>query len=695
METMQELERAFLKAHTSGDRQTAATYAREIKRRRSAGSWFEQGKAGLVEGVAAIPGLIGDTQKLIGDTVKSGAEYLGAEPDTADTAAAVARRWFFFPMDQAPTTQDIVGAAQNVVGELPAYEEGTTGQKYLRSVGRIAPSAAIGPGRLATKVASGVGAGLGSEAAGQMAEGTKYETAARIGGAIAGGVGGGGVGQALTQPRAPYSGIPAGAQQRVAQGLAEEFQGNIDAALARGDALGPDAMVMNLGARPAGQAITIARQPTQGMATIKGAINDQRSRATSRVEADWNAAVGPAVSRFGNRLQKAEAQAGTKDVYEIARGRPVDPSPVQTAIMQARQAAGNDRVTRSAVDEIAEMMRDPLTGRLVRAQNGKLVRDPSTASLVREAGGLVNARQAIDTKIREIGTRLTNNPADDVYELGSRTTTGRQLMALRRAINETLHQDDALRQADVTFAGAERVSQAYERGRTKVIGSGDNVIEPEALRAWLDNPRVTLAEKEAFLRGISQRGLQNLRDIRPNRNEGAAFGNSVATPNNLSRLREAAGPQAAERVQNMAKREDLFARDASRATANSVTSDVMMGAQEFPSPGVNANYANASQVTLPGAVSALAMWAANKATGGMISRQRTAIAEGAAKLLTAKGEERGKVVRELMGYAAKLDKQDPGRALIMRALLLSRNASGWAVEDARGNRYDAQGRRVQ
>lgn len=695
MATMQELESAFLKAHKAGDKQAASVLAKEIKQRRSASGWYEQGKAGLIEGVAAIPGLVGDTQKLIGDTVRSGAEYLGASPETADTAATIARRWFFFPSDQAPTTQDIVGAAEGITGKLPAYEEGTTGQQYLRTVGRIAPSAAIGPGRALTKAAGGIGAGLGSEAAGQAFEGSPYETAARIGGAVLGGVAGGGAAQAVTQPRAPYASIPTGSQERVARGLADEFQGNMQAALARGDQLGPDAMVMNLGSRPSGQAITIARQPTQGMTIIKDAIKDQRSRATSRVEADWNAAVGPAVSRYGDKLQKAATQAGTKDVYEIARGRPVDPSPVQTAILKARQAAGNDRVTRSAIDEIAEMMSDPLTGNMVRGPNGRLVRDPTTARLVSEAGGLVNARQAIDTKIREIGARLTNNPADDVYELGRRTTTGRQLMDLRSSINQTLHQDDTLRQADATFAGAERVSGAYERGRTKVIGSGDNVMEPEALRAFLDNPRITLAEKEALLRGISQRGLQNLRDIRPNRNEGAAFGNAVATPNNLARIQEAAGPQAARTVENMAKREDLFARDASRATANSVTSDVMMGSQEFPSPGVNANYANASQVTLPGAVSALAMWAANKATGGMVSRRRTAIAEGAAKLLTAKGEERGRVVRELMGYAAKLDKQDPARALIMRALFLSRNATPWAVEDAQGNRYDAQGRLVQ
>jgi hypothetical protein len=74
------------------------------------------------------------------------------------------------------------------------------------------------------------------------------------------------------------------------------------------------------------------------------------------------------------------------------------------------------------------------------------------------------------------------------------------------------------------------------------------------------------------------------------------------------------------------------------------------------------------------------VWAANQATGGAVARQRTRIAEGAAKLLTARGEDRGRVVRELMGYAAKMDRQDPGYALIMRAVMLSRVAPPAAEE---------------
>jgi hypothetical protein len=674
MATMEQLESAFLKAHQAGDRQSAALFAAEIKKRRSATGWLDQGKAALVEGVAAIPGAIGDTQEMAANAARSVAGFFGASPETADTIASVGRRFalpgMLMPM---PTSSDLVDAVEPVTGALPAYEDGTTGQQYLRTVGRIAPSALVSPGKTVTKIASGVGAGLASEAAGQLAKDTPYETAARIGGAVAGGVAGGGTAQAMTQPKAPFRNTPRGSQERVARGLSQEFNGDMNAALARGDQLGPDAMVMNLGARPADQGVTIARQPTQGKTIITNALKDQRSRATSRVEADWNQAVGPAVSRYGERLQKAATQAGTDDIYTIARGRPVDPAPVYNALLKAREAAGNDRVTRAAIDEIAEMLLDPRTGNLAPSRGG-MQSVPGSMQIVSDAGALVNARQAIDTRIRELGVRLTNNPADDVYQLGSRTPTGRQLMTLRRALNETLHQDEALRQADGVFAGAERVSEAYERGRTKMLGTGDNFIEPEALRAWLDNPRVSLSEKEALLRGMSQRGLQSLRDIKPNRNEGAAFGNAIATPNNLSRIREAAGPRAADTVESMAKREDLFARDNARATANSITSTAQMGAQEFPNPGMNANYANASQVTLPGAISALAVWAANKATGGMISRERARIAEGAAKLLTARGEQRGRVVRELMGYAAKLDKQDPGRVLIMRALLLARNA---------------------
>lgn len=684
MATLEELETKFLKAHRAGDKKNAGIIAAEIKRRRGASGWMGQGAAGLIEGVASIPGALGDVQAATGGAARSVAEFFGASPETAGNVDWVARR-LAFPgfVNQMPTTEQLVKTAEPVTGPLPAYEDGTTGQQYLRTVGRIAPSAVVGPGRAAVKAASGVGAGLLSELAGQMTEGSVFETPARIAGAVAGGITGGGAVQALQQPRAPFAGIPAGSQERVARGLADEFNGNVDAAVARRTELGPDALVMNLGARPAGQGITIARQPTPGMPIIKNALKEQRANAPARVEADWNAAMGPGVSRYGNRLQKAAAQAGTDDVYEIARGRPVDPSPVQSAIMQARQEAGNDRTTLAAINDIAEMIPDPRTGNLVPGARGRMVQDKDSRLAVADAGGLVNIRQTIDQRIREIGARLTNNPADDVYQLGSRTTTGRQLMKIRRSINETLHQDKELAAADATFSSAERVSEAFDKGRTRLLGSGDRFIEPDALRAWLDSPRVSVAEKEALLRGMSQRGRQDLRDIRPNRNEGAAFGNAIATPNNLARIQEAAGPRAAGIVRNMAKREDTFAKDQNRALAQSVTSDVMLGSQEFPSPVMGPqSYANASQVTLPGIITALTAWAANKATGGYIAQRRTRIAEGAAKLLASKADamlpmsnkKSGDVVRQLMGYAAQLEQGDPVRDLIMRALMLSRNA---------------------
>lgn len=684
MATIEELESKFLKAHRAGDKKNAGIIAAEIKRRRGASGWAGQAGAGLVEGIASIPGTLGDVQSATGNIARSAAEFFGASPAVADNIDWIARR-VAVPgfVNQMPTTEDIVSAAEPYLPPMPSYEDGTTGQKYLRSVARIAPSAVVGPGRAAVKTVSGVTSGLLSELAGQSTEGTVFETPARFAGAVAGGVAGGGVVQALQQPKAPFSGIPAGSQQRVAQGLADEFAGDVNAAITRRTELGPDALVMNLGARPAGQGITIARQPTPGMPIIKNALKEQRANAPARVEADWDAAIGPGVSRYGNRVQKAAAQAGTDDVYEIARGRPVDPSPVQSAIMQARQEAGNDRTTLTAINDIAEMIPDPRTGNLVPGSRGRLVQDKDSRLAVADAGGLVNIRQTIDQRIREIGARLTNNPADDVYQLGSRTTTGRQLMKIRRAINQTLHQDEELKAADAIFSSAERTSEAFEKGRTRILGTGDRFIEPEALRAWLDNPKVSVAEKEALLRGMSQRGRQDLRDIRPNRNEGAAFGNAIATPNNLARIQEAAGPRAAGIVRQMAKREDTFAKDQNRALAQSVTSDVMLGSQEFPSPVMGPqSYANASQVTLPGIITALGAWAANKATGGYIAQRRTRIAEGAAKLLASKadamlpmsGKAKGDVVRKLMGYAAQLERQDPVRDLIMRAVMLSRNA---------------------
>ena len=671
MATMTELEAQFLKAHDAGDRQTAGALAAEIKRRRGASAWGDQAKAGAIEGLAGVPGAIGDVQDATGRAAGWVSEFFGASPETAGTVRSVASRIAVPGIGaKMPTSENILQAAQPVTGELAPYDEATTGQKYMRAGLRTLPSAALGPGRATAKLAGGVASGLASEAAGQATEGSIVEPLARFTAGLAGGVAAGGAVDYANRPAAPLQGYGARSQKLVAQSLRDQFGGDVNAAVARSDELGPDAMVLNLGRRPATDAAALAAQPTGAVGTITRGLQQQREGAGARVEADWQAAVGPSVSRHQAEVNAARTREGASDIYDVARGRTIDAEPVWHTMFRARQEAGNDRASRAVIDGLAEMLMDPRTGNVVRGRGFQF----DTRSTVSDAQGLLNIRQAIDTRIRQIGATLTNNPADDVYQLGSRTPVGRHLTNIRRSINETLHQDPALREADRIFAGAEATQRAYDTGRTKVLGVGDNYMEPEALRAILADPRTTAQERAALLQGMAQRGSQMMRDTRPNRNEGAAFGSSIATPNNLDRIAVANGPEAAARVRNMAQREDVFAKDANRILNNSNTADKLAAQRNYPSPNVGeVPIGDTNPLSLTGVVSLLVK-GLNKATGNIVGARRARVAEDAARLLTVTGEERGRVVRSLMGYANSLQQNDPVRALIMRALVMAQAA---------------------
>lgn len=671
MASTADLKAEFMRAHEAGDKQTAANLIAEIRRREGASAWGDQAKAGVVEGLAAIPGAIGDTQDATGRAAGWVAEFFGASPETSDTVRSVASRVAVPGIGaRMPTSQDVAKMAEPVTGELAPYDEATTGQKYMRAGLRTLPSAALGPGRATAKLAGGLASGIASEAAGQATEGSMLEPGARFVAGLAGGVAAGGGVDYFNQPSAPLRGYGARSQKLVAQSLRDQFNGDVNAAVARSDQLGPDAMLLNLGRRPATDAAALASQPTGAVGTITAALQRQREGAGGRAEADWQAAVGPSVTRHQQELRAAQTRAGASDLYDIARGRPVDASPVWTTMFRARQEAGNDRSSREIIDSLAEMLMDPRTGNVVRGRGFQM----DTRSMIADAQGLVNVRQAIDTRIRQIGATLTNNPADDIYQLGSRTPVGRHLTSIRRTINETLHQDAVIRDADRTFAGAEATQRAYDTGRTKVLGVGDSYMEPEALRAILANPRTTAQERAALLQGMAQRGSQMMRDTKPNRNEGAAFGSSIATPNNLDRIAVANGPEAAARVRNMAQREDVFAKDANRILGGSQTADKLAAGKAYPSPNVGEiPIGGTNPFSLSGVVSMIAS-GLNKATGNIIGARRARVAEDAARLLTATGEERGRAVRSLMGYANSLQENDPMRALIMRALVMAQAA---------------------
>jgi predicted outer membrane protein len=138
---------------------------------------------GLRQGVEGIVGMAGDAQDLTSRAGGFIAEQLGASPETVEMATNFAR--LASPLPPAPTTEQIRAQTTNVIGEN--YLPQTTAGQYAKTIGEFAPAAAV-PGGVARRLASTVVPAVASEAAGQAAEGTGFETEARFAGALAGGL---------------------------------------------------------------------------------------------------------------------------------------------------------------------------------------------------------------------------------------------------------------------------------------------------------------------------------------------------------------------------------------------------------------------------------------------------------------------------------------------------------------------------
>ncbi len=85
-----------------------------------------------------------------------------------------------------PTTAQLDALLQAGIGNY--YEPQTVAGEYARTIGQNLPGAIV-PGGVATKAASVIAPALLSETAGQLTEGTPYETPARIAGGVVGGLG--------------------------------------------------------------------------------------------------------------------------------------------------------------------------------------------------------------------------------------------------------------------------------------------------------------------------------------------------------------------------------------------------------------------------------------------------------------------------------------------------------------------------
>ncbi len=160
---------------------------------------------GAAKGTLGIAGFPGEVANLLAKGSQAATDYI-AEKTGLDPGPRAAE-------SVLPTEASLQKHVEDIAG--PIYKPETTYGKYGETAGEFLPSALLGPGGLARKVAlQAVVPGVASEAAGQATEGTALEPYARAASGIAGGFGGALAGRpasAVEAIRKQLPDLPAGA----------------------------------------------------------------------------------------------------------------------------------------------------------------------------------------------------------------------------------------------------------------------------------------------------------------------------------------------------------------------------------------------------------------------------------------------------------------------------------------------------
>jgi hypothetical protein len=139
--------------------------------------------AGVGKGIAGIGGALGSVSDMGARGIGHATNYIERNLGLPETPQYDPSKTI---LSKIPNVDDVQGAIESVTGKF--HEPETRAGRYASAMGEAIPGVLMGPGGLVGKVASVVGSGAGSEAAGELAHGSKYEGLARLGGAFAGGL---------------------------------------------------------------------------------------------------------------------------------------------------------------------------------------------------------------------------------------------------------------------------------------------------------------------------------------------------------------------------------------------------------------------------------------------------------------------------------------------------------------------------
>lgn len=523
--------------------------------------------------------------------------------------------------------------------------------------GLLSPGAGVGTsGALLTRMAPSaiLGTGLGTVHGFGEGEGglENRTTSALAGGVIGGGLGmlapflGAGLQQGIGFVGNRLAALP-GALRGYNRGAVDRVAGAVSDDAASGQQfqnaaqrLGPERMVLDMGPGVLGHAETIAQRPGAGAGQVLRAVTERGQGAAGRITADVDAALGARrdIPALLQQMGLDRAQEAAQN-YGILRGQGGSLANSQQPVWgPGLQALTSRPSVRQAIDAVLD----------TAAERGIALRDPfrrlQNGRLTLQNGRVQPSFEFWDTVKRHLDLQVARDPANGDLV--------RTVAALRDELDRLVPGYAQARQAfqarSQVIEGVEEGQEAFRRG-----------IDPSQLRADL---AARTPEAQAGFRLGARQNIANVMGeaVDPESAARRAF----ASPFARERLDTVLGPQNAQRLTNRLDAETTFQAAENRVRGNSATARRQAFGELYPAPAGQAagNQLKEQNLTGWGLFLANRIWNASRSAAS--DRERARIAEDAARLLTASGDQADGIIAALQQRAARLSRvsRQQGRA---------------------------------
>ncbi len=611
--------------------------------------------SGAVRGTAQMLGIGGDIAKggmAASDMLAQSGLPVGTREQMTEALPGFLRKYHDKP-------NPIVGSAEimNAVDEatgvpVAGFKPQTPAGQAMQRAGEFAPNM-IAPGSLPMRIMGGVvGPAIGSEIAGQLAQGGKYEGAARIAGALGGGFAGSGIvaGANRTGSRIP------GASAEASKVLERNVGYGAEANLAE---LGPQAFLYEGTEAAKGIAQGIASRPSPAMDRLVGALKGRQAGANRRLEGDLTQTLGPAhVPSVVEGALKGQREAVAKDYPAALRfGQRVEVKPILKALdAEIDLEAGGPKKTLLEIKGYLfnQKPKKDAAGRPVKGPDGKTVME---SVLKTNPAEILNVRQAVDDLIQRIDTPNTKRVAT----------------IFRKKIDDALARAAPdVKRVDAKFAELAGQSEALTRGG-QVLNIGKESIRPIELSAEMAG--MSPAQKD-MLRVGARAELDRLVGTRAN--DVTALKLLVQSEGdwNRTKLSKLFGASEAEKILKSIDREAAFQDTYRRLYENSQTAQRRAG-QEAVAEATKARAPTAHDLTVLGAAMAPMQKGYRALADALAGKRRLAADEEIAGALSTQGDARDRLLKAIRDAQKSRSKSKLKReAELMRAILNANAAEG-------------------